>query len=173
MVGLTPTSPPASPPVDEDFDLPSPSKYSFDAHFGYTPSPSPPPEVANLLTQEQIDMGMYKVESGSGNPGPVVSGSMGPPQPVLREENIDTFKGRGATGVGGGRGARTFGIAPSSTSSAATRRNLQFVKGEHSKDIYYSIHIYVLLTFLCKRLLSCEFPNMVIQYLITMLLCIP
>ena len=97
MAVLNPTSPPPSPPADEEFDPPSPSKSNFDAHFGYTPSPPPPREVANLLTQEQIDMGMYKVEAGSGTAAPMVPGSMGPPQPVLREEIVDMFRGRGAS----------------------------------------------------------------------------
>ena len=121
MVTLTPASPPTSPPADEEFDPPSLSKYNFDPHFGYTPSPSPPPEVANLLTQEQIDMGMYKLEPGSGTAAPVVAGSMGPPQPVLREESVDMFKGRGGAGVGG-RGTRTGGVLPSASSAAAARR---------------------------------------------------
>jgi hypothetical protein len=122
MAGLNPASPPPSPPADEEFDPPSPSKYNFDAHFGYTPSPSPPPEVANLLTQEQIDMGMYKVEPGLGTIAPVAPGSMGPPQPVLREEIVDTFKGRGAAGAGGGRGVRPIGALPSASSTAARRK---------------------------------------------------
>jgi hypothetical protein len=92
IVGLNPASPPTSPPADEDFEPPSPSAFNFDAHFGYSPTPSPPPETANQLTQEQIDMGMFKVESGSG----AAPGNMGPPQPVVREESVDTFKGRGA-----------------------------------------------------------------------------
>lgn len=121
MAGLNPASPPTSPPADEEFDPASPIKYSYDAHFGYTPSPSPPPEVANLLTQEQIDMGMYKVDPGSGTAAPVISGSMGPPQLVLREEIVDTFKGRGAAGVGG-RGSRASAVLPSTSSASAARR---------------------------------------------------
>jgi hypothetical protein len=75
----------------EELPPASPSEYSHDAHFGYSPTPSPPPEVANLLTQEQIDMGMIKVEPGSAG----LLGTMGPPQPVLREESVDiSFKNR-------------------------------------------------------------------------------
>jgi len=121
MVGLNTASPPTSPHADVEFDPPSPSKYSFDAHFGYTPSPSPQPEVANLLTQEQIDSGMYKVNAGSGTAGPVISGSMGPPQLILREDIVDAFKGRGVAGAGG-RGARTSAALPSMSSAAAARR---------------------------------------------------
>lgn len=110
IVGLTPASPPTSPPAEEDFEPPSPSTFDFDAHYGYSPTPSPPPEIANQLTQEQIEMGMYKVESGS---GAIVAGNMGPPQPVVREEGIDTFKGRG-----GGGGVTRGGGRTTSTSSA-------------------------------------------------------
>jgi hypothetical protein len=116
MVGLNPASPPNSPPADEEFDPPSPSKWDFDRHFGYSPSPSPPLEVANLLTQEQIDMGMYKVEPGAA--ASIIPGNMGPPQPVLREEIVDTFKGRGAAGIGV-RGTRTSAVLPSTSSAAA------------------------------------------------------
>jgi hypothetical protein len=103
ITGLHPSSPPASPPEEEDFDPPSPSKFVYDAHYGYSPTPSPPPEVANQLTQEQIDMGMFKVEPGSGI---ALQGNMGPPQPVPREDNVEAFK------RGGARGARS--TAPSS-----------------------------------------------------------
>jgi hypothetical protein len=48
------------------------------------------------LTQEQIDMGMIKVESGSGG----MMGSMGPPQAVAREDYVDMFKSRGGRGRG-------------------------------------------------------------------------
>ena len=69
----------------------SPSDFNHNAHFGYSPTPSPPPEVANLLTQEQIDMGMIKVEPGSAG----LLGTMGPPQQVVREESVDiSFRNR-------------------------------------------------------------------------------
>lgn len=81
-----------------DSDLPTepvdPSQFEYDAHFGYSPTPSPPPEVANQLTQEQIDMAMFKVEPGSLGS----LGTMGPPQPVAREESVDAFKGRKPSG---------------------------------------------------------------------------
>ena len=106
---MNPSSP-TSPPADENFDPPSPSKHDYDAHFGYSPSPSPPPVVANLLTQEQIALGMYKVEPGAGATGSSavagVPGNMGPPQPVLREESVDAYKI--ARGAGGGGRSRPF-----------------------------------------------------------------
>lgn len=75
----------------EDIPPASPSEFNFDPHYGYSPTPSPPPEIANQLTQEQIEMGMIKVEPGSGG----LLGTMGPPQPVIREESVDTsFKTR-------------------------------------------------------------------------------
>lgn len=94
-----------------DSDLPTepvdPSQFDYDAHFGYSPSPSPPPEVANQLTQEQIEMGMFKVE-----PGTLGSlGTMGPPQPVTREESVDAFKGRKPSGRSSNAG---LGVYPSS-----------------------------------------------------------
>jgi hypothetical protein len=99
-VGLTPSSPPKSPTEDVDVESPSPSAFDFDAHFGYSPTPSPAPEVANQLTQEQIDMGMFKVE-GTGVPG-----NMGPPSLPFpgREDTIDPLK-RGAR-------ARTTALVP-------------------------------------------------------------
>jgi hypothetical protein len=88
---------------DEPVDL---SQFDYDAHFGYSPTPSPPPEVANQLTQEQIDMSMFKVEPGSvGLPG-----TMGPPQPVAREESVDAFKGRRPVRTSGAG----LGVFPSS-----------------------------------------------------------
>lgn len=104
IIGLNPSLPPASPPAEEDFDPPPASKFVYNAHFGYSPTPSPPPEVANQLTQEQTDMGMFKVEPGPGITG---QGSMGPPQPVPREDNVDSFK------RGGNRGARSTALLPS------------------------------------------------------------
>jgi len=93
---LAPTARTLKPTAEDDElpeDAPSPSSFPYDPHFGYTPTPSPPPEVATQLTQEQIDMGMIKVEPGSGMGGQ--QGSMGPPaQPVQREENVDAFRGR-------------------------------------------------------------------------------
>lgn len=77
--------------VIEDLPPASPSEFNYDPHHGYSPTPSPPPEIANQLTQEQIDMGMIKVEPGSGG----LLGTMGPPQPVIREESVDTsFKSK-------------------------------------------------------------------------------
>jgi hypothetical protein len=94
-----------------DSDLPTepvdPSQFDYDAHFGYSPSPSPPPEVANQLTQEQIEMGMFKVEPGSLGS----LGTMGPPQPVTREESVDAFKGRKPSGRSSNPG---LGVYPSS-----------------------------------------------------------
>jgi hypothetical protein len=79
---------------DSPTDAPSPSAFPYDPHYGYSPTPSPPPEIANQLTQEQIDMGMIKIEPGS--LGQTATGNMGPPpQPVVREESVDAFKGRG------------------------------------------------------------------------------
>jgi hypothetical protein len=95
-----------------DNDLPTepfdPSQFDYDAHFGYSPTPSPPPEIANQLTQEQLDMSMFKVE-----PGALGSlGTMGPPQPVTREESVDAFKGRSRpSGRTSGTG---LGVFPSS-----------------------------------------------------------
>lgn len=92
-------------------DLPDepmgPSQFDYDAHFGYSPTPSPPPEVANQLTQEQIDMSMFKVESGSVG----LLGAMGPPQPIVREESVDAFKGRRPSVRTSGAG---LGVFPSS-----------------------------------------------------------
>lgn len=85
LVDINPALPPSSPPpVDEEPDPPSPSTYNFDAHFGYSPTPSPPPEIANQLTQPQITMGMYKLEPGTGGATGTSTGtgSMGPPMPV-------------------------------------------------------------------------------------------
>ena len=114
IVGLNPASPPISPSAEEDFQPPSPTAINYDAHYGYSPTPSPPPEVANQLTQEQTDMGMYKVEPGTGTQLQPVPGNMGPPQIVGREESVDIFKGRGAVGsqAGAARGSRTQTILP-------------------------------------------------------------
>ena len=70
-------------------EIPQPTEFTYDAHFGYSPTPSPPPEIANQLTKEQIEMGMYKVESGQGQ----LQGTMGPP--TLPQEEV-TDKNRGA-----------------------------------------------------------------------------
>jgi hypothetical protein len=94
LVGLEqriPSKDTATMDVAEDLPPASPSEFNHDPHYGYSPTPSPPPEIANQLTQEQIDMGMIKVEPGSGG----LLGTMGPPQPVIREESVDTsFKTR-------------------------------------------------------------------------------
>jgi len=94
LVELNPQEPPKSPKLPEDIDLgeiPEPSEFTYDAHYGYTPTPSPEPEIANQLTKEQLEMGMYKVEPGQGQP----QGTMGPPA-VPQEEAVETFKNRGA-----------------------------------------------------------------------------
>ena len=78
----------------EDISM-TPSEFDYDGHFGYTPTPSPPPEVANALTQEQISMGMIKVEGIS-----LQGGTMGPPfQPYnAYESNFDGNKRSGYSG---------------------------------------------------------------------------
>jgi hypothetical protein len=94
LVELNPDQPPQSPKLPEDIDLgeiPEPSEFTYDPHYGYTPSPSPEPEIANQLTKEQIEMGMYKVEPGQGLP----QGAMGPPA-IPQEEAVDSFKNRGS-----------------------------------------------------------------------------
>jgi hypothetical protein len=57
-------------------------------------------------------MGMYKVEPGLSG----VTGNMGPPQLVIREEIEDTFKGRGGAGGtirgGGGRTSAASSTLP-------------------------------------------------------------
>jgi hypothetical protein len=58
---------------DVDIPPPSPVTFDFDAHFGYSPTPSPPPEVALQLTEEQLKMGMFKVEDS------MIPTNMGPP----------------------------------------------------------------------------------------------
>jgi len=104
IIELNPSSPPASPVPDEDTKVPDAKDLQYDAHFGYSPTPSPPPEVALQLTQEQIDMGMVKVEPGSSQGA---TGNMGPPQPVVREESADTFR-RGSRG--GARGGSVMSM---------------------------------------------------------------
>jgi len=121
ILGLNPGIEPQSPPYDEEFDPPSPSTFNRDAHFGYSPTPSPPGEVATQLTKDQISLGMFKVEGNSS------SGMMGHPMSMHREdESADAFRSRGQTVSGGaatasgGRGSTRLTMA--STLSAATRR---------------------------------------------------
>jgi hypothetical protein len=103
LVGLNPSSPPLSPTGnDADISPPSPDTFDFDAHFGYSPTPSPPPEVANQLTQEQIKMGMYKVEDSG------LNSSMGPPLfPYTIRDDVDLRRAnRGRATNAGMQGTR-------------------------------------------------------------------
>lgn len=101
---LDPDSRPQSPPGDQDFAPPSPSTFNRDAHFGYSPTPSPPPEIATQLTTEQLGLGMFKVEGLS-------HGMMAS---THREDDPEAFRGRGSIGSGG------TGIASGGRNSART-----------------------------------------------------
>jgi len=105
IIALNPATLPLSPPSeDEDVHPPSPATFDRDAHFGYTPSPSPSPEAATQLTREQIDMGMFKGHSAS------ALDMMGPQQSIEREDlRADAFKSRSATGGGSSAGTRRGG----------------------------------------------------------------
>lgn len=114
LLGLNPNSPPPSPPYDEDFDPPLPETFNRDVHFGYSPTPDPPIEIATQLTKEQIALGMFKVDGNSS------SGTTGLIQ--REEESVEVFKARvqmtsGETASGSGRRGSS---RPSVTSTIAT-----------------------------------------------------